>query len=341
MSNSHISTVSSIDIITSIIDASPVGMIVFDASGGVVFANQQAGAIFGLDKPKGMETSTENNLVGKRINNLIPHRFHDYHKSVEKEYMQHPVPKAMGAGRHLVGLRSDGSEVPLEVGLSPLNHHNECYILASVVDISDRLRVAQLEVENKRLEKEATHDPLTGLPNRRMLREFAENLRSLAVRNKQRLTLMFLDLNGFKIVNDQHGHRVGDQLLCEVARVLKKLVRESDIVGRYGGDEFLLCFIEGDNTSVEGGRRCRKRMAKHLARGIESIRVIDGCEISIGASIGVVSSVRPAAVTIDGMINAADRLMYKAKKVGLKKAGASRVVVGELHLPAVRRVGVE
>ena len=330
----------SIDIVTSIIDASPVGMMVFDASGRVVFANQQADTIFCIDAMKEEGASTESDLVGKCINDLIPQRFHDYHKDVEKEYMQHPVPKAMGAGRHLIGLRDNGSEVPLDVGLSPLNYHNERYVLASIVDISDRLRVAQLEVENKRLENEATHDPLTGLPNRRMLTEFAENLRSLAVRNNQRLTLMFLDLDGFKVVNDQYGHSVGDQLLCEVAHVLKKLVRESDIVGRYGGDEFLLCFV-GDDSAAEGGGRCGKRMAKHLARGIESIRVVDDHEVCIGASIGVVSSVCPAAVTIDGMISAADRLMYKAKKAGVKNMGASRVVVGELHLPAVRRVGVE
>ena len=335
MSDLHISTALSMDIVTSIIEASPVGMMVFDASGCVVFANQQAETIFCV------ETSNKGALVGKRINDLIPQRFRDYHKDVEKEYMQHPVPKAMGAGRHLVGLRGDGSEVPLDIGLSPLHYHNERYILASVVDISDRLRVTQLEVENKRLEQEATHDPLTGLPNRRMLTEFAENLRSLAVRNHQRLTIMFLDLDGFKIVNDQYGHHVGDLLLCEVARVLKNLVRESDIVGRYGGDEFLLCFVGDDKATTEGEGRCGKKMARHLARGIESIRVVDGHEVCIGASIGVVSSVRPAAVTIDGMINAADRLMYKAKKNGVKKTGISRVVMGELHLPAVRRVGVE
>ena len=240
MLDHHISATLSMDIVTSIIDASPVGMIVFDASGRVVFANQQAEETFLLDSDNVIK-STDSSLVGKCINDLIPHRFREYHKDVEKEYMQHPVPKSMGAGRHLVGLRGDGSEVPLDVGLSPLNYHNERYILASVVDITDRLRVVQLELENRRLEEEATHDPLTGLPNRRMLTEFAESLRSLAVRNQQRLTLMFLDLDGFKAVNDQYGHSVGDQLLCEVARILKKMVRKSDIVGRYGGDEFLLC----------------------------------------------------------------------------------------------------
>ena len=346
MSDLYVSTALSIDIVASIIDASPVGMMVFDASGCVVFANQQAETIFCADDQvsvdsKPDEESSKSTLVGKRIKDLIPQRFRNYHNDVEKEYMQHPIPKAMGVGRHLVGLRGDGSEVPLDVGLSPLNYNNEQYILASLVDISDRLRVAQLEIENRRLEKEATHDPLTGLPNRRMLTEFAEKLRSLAVRNNQRLTIMFLDLDGFKMVNDQYGHHVGDQLLCEVASVLKRLVRESDIVGRYGGDEFLLCFVGDDKVTIEGEGRCGKKMARHLARGIESIRVIDGHDISIGASIGVVSTARPAAVTIDGMINAADRLMYKAKKAGIKKTGISRVVMGELHLPAVRRIEAE
>jgi len=336
MPGSQVTAEISMDIVTSIIDVSPVGMMVFDALGCVVFANQQATTIFYVDG-----VSSNNTLVGKYINELIPQRLREYHNDVEKEYMQNPVPKAMGVGRYPVGLRFDGSEVPLEVGLSPLKHNNEQYILASVVDITDRLRVAQLEVENRRLEKEATHDQLTGLPNRRMLTEFAENLRSIAVRNHQRLTLMFLDLDGFKIVNDQYGHHIGDQLLCEVARVLKKLVRESDIVGRYGGDEFLLCFVGDDKSTVERGGRCGKKMARNLARGIESIRVVEGHDVSVGASIGVISTIRPAAVTIEGMINAADRLMYKAKKTGVKKVGTSRVVMGELHLPAIRRVGAE
>lgn len=329
MSDVHLSTLISEDIVTSIIDASPVGMMVFDTSGSVVFSNQQAETIFGVK---------EGSLVGKVVADLLPLRSRAYHRDLEREYLEAPKPKAMGAGRHLKGLRADGAEVPLEVGLSPLMYNDAQYILVSVVDITDRLRVAELEALNKRLEEEATHDLLTGMPNRRMLTEFAENLRLLAVRNKQRLTLLFLDLDGFKGVNDQYGHHVGDRLLCEVARVLEGVVRKSDIVGRYGGDEFLLCFV-GDEKG-----RCGKRTAEQLLKAIESVRLVEGCDVAIGASIGVVSSTQPELITIEEMINAADKLMYKAKKengnssIDNDTERECRVVVGELRLPSTLEI---
>ena len=317
MSDTDISRLISEDIVTSIIDASPIGMMVFDASGRVVFSNQQAELIFGFN---------EEPLVGKVVTDLMPLRFRSYHRDLEREYLQSPIPKSMGSDRHIMGLRADGAEVPLEIGLSPLVHKKSQYILASVVDISDRLRVAELEALNKRLEEEATHDSLTGMPNRRMLVEFAENLRLLAVRNRQKLTLLFLDLDGFKGVNDQFGHHAGDRLLCEVARVLESAVRKSDIVGRYGGDEFLLCFV-GDEKG-----RCGKRTAEQLLRAVESVRLVEGCDVIVSASVGVVSSVQPETVTIGEMIDAADKLMYEAKKEGLAQESVSRIVVGEIRM---------
>jgi diguanylate cyclase (GGDEF)-like protein len=158
----------------------------------------------------------------------------------------------------------------------------------------------------QRLEHAALHDDTTGLPNRRLLEERIEGSRRSG---NTVLGVLFVDLDGFKNVNDQLGHQIGDEVLREVAARLQSTVREQDVVARYGGDEFVIvCEVSSESAATE--------MAERVLESIRApYRVLpDG--LTIGASIGV--SVAPPSTSIrtDRLVRAADQAMYQAKYAG-------------------------
>ncbi|MEI6858265.1 MAG: EAL domain-containing protein [Shewanella sp.] len=157
--------------------------------------------------------------------------------------------------------------------------------------------------------KQANYDPLTGLPNRRMLLEFLRAELFKADRNNQHLALMFLDLDYFKEVNDTLGHDVGDLLLIEVAKRLKSCIRESDVVARLGGDEFtvVLSAIE-DNKGVN-------RVAEHILSRLSEPFKLGNDTTYISGSIGVTLYPDDAS-TIENLLKNADQAMYAAKDLG-------------------------
>ena len=176
-------------------------------------------------------------------------------------------------------------------------------ILSSARDITAR---RQLEAE---LAHVAMHDALTGLPNRTLL---TERLRTaLAADRTTLLAVAFLDLDGFKAVNDQHGHDIGDELLRQVARRLKHVIRDSDTVARYGGDEFVL-IIDGlphQREVLVLAQRVESALSEPYRLGRRTIR--------IGASVGV--TFVPPGISADQAISSADSAMYarKAARRGL------------------------
>jgi diguanylate cyclase (GGDEF)-like protein len=166
----------------------------------------------------------------------------------------------------------------------------------------------------------ASHDQLTGLPNRARLREEVGRSLAVATRSGKPLAVMFLDLDGFKPVNDKLGHTLGDDVLREVARRLLAGVRDGDIVGRLGGDEFVIICHEASRREAEG---IAERLRGDLAQAYTDLPA----EFAISASIGVVV-LRPTAdgPTIpDALLALADDEMYRAKN-----SGRNRVSVSEL-----------
>jgi len=152
----------------------------------------------------------------------------------------------------------------------------------------------------------AHHDELTGLPNRRLLLDRYEQAVALAARQNRRVALLFLDLNGFKKINDAHGHAAGDNILRQVAERLRVCIRTSDTACRYGGDEFvvLLPELEGRESALAAARKIRARLAVPY--------VVDGVEITVTASIGV------AVYPVDGreygdLMRVTDGYMYRDK----------------------------
>jgi len=152
----------------------------------------------------------------------------------------------------------------------------------------------------------AHHDPLTGLPNRRLFYAEGERALSQAHRRQETLTVMFIDLDRFKQVNDELGHKAGDELLQVVAGVLRQQVRGSDIVGRLGGDEFavLLPGMAGDAAAAYA-----EKLHTHLKEQMA------GHHWPVGFSIGL-ACFRSPPPDIDALVQCADALMYQAKRAG-------------------------
>lgn len=173
---------------------------------------------------------------------------------------------------------------------------------------------AQREVED-RLSHDATHDPLTRLPNRVIVDDRLSHALDRSIRNGSRSAAIFVDIDRFKLVNDTWGHATGDDLLREVADRVQHAAREADTVGRYGGDEFVV-ICEDLQSEAEA-----LVVAERIMREVSRPAAIDGREILVGTSIGVALSSGPGESS-DALISRADAAMYEAKE-----SGRARIVI--------------
>lgn len=189
-----------------------------------------------------------------------------------------------------------------------------------------RIAVAREVTELRRVERElehrATHDPLTALPNRHCLQIELDTALDAALATGVPLALLYLDLDGFKSINDQAGHHVGDRVLRDVATCLLQASRKSDLVARIGGDEFVVLLRGCDDAAT----------AQRIAEGLRArISVIEtGCEpaLTLDASFGV-ARFPDHGTTADELLAHADRAMYAVKRerasavdVGTKAVGS-------------------
>lgn len=169
----------------------------------------------------------------------------------------------------------------------------------------------------------ATHDNLTQLPNRQLFNDRAEQALAQAKRKSGQIAFCFLDLDGFKPINDNHGHAVGDELLRRVARILDEAVRDTDTVARLGGDEFVL--LLSPLQSADQALQVSERVISHLS----AISEIEGNQISLGASIGI--SLYPEhGEGLDVLLRHADAAMYLSKRSGRGRVSFYSPEMGEV-----------
>ncbi|MEG4854262.1 CHASE2 domain-containing protein [Microcoleus sp. B5-D4] len=184
------------------------------------------------------------------------------------------------------------------------------FLVGAIRDITDRqLRQNALEQKNAELSHQAYHDALTGLPNRQMFYECLHRSLEIASSNQELVALLFLDLDGFKSINDTLGHNVGDLLLKTVASRLKKCLRGSDTISRLGGDEFTVIL-----PAIPGSEEAAK-VAEKICDAIMQPFILEEHTVSVTTSIGI--SLYP----IDGqepeiLVKNADVAMYRAKERG-------------------------
>ena len=168
------------------------------------------------------------------------------------------------------------------------------------------MSVILLRLHNEQLlDRAAHHDALTGLPNRLGLRRHLENIRAEC----DELAILFVDLDGFKAVNDAHGHQTGDEVLKVIARRMAATTRPDDVVARLGGDEFAVVLASPANEPLD-----TMAVSTHLIETIEAPLTIEGHTVSVSASLGFTEL--DDDIDLDTAIGAADRAMYVAKRAG-------------------------
>lgn len=189
----------------------------------------------------------------------------------------------------------------------------------ALVDLSIAKKTVEVEHRLKEQAEELAHtDYLTGLYNRRYFVELAERELDRASRYKRALTMIMLDIDNFKVVNDTRGHSAGDVVLQEVARLIRDTVRSVDIVGRIGGEEFAVVLVEMDESqALEAAERVRRAVEQ------ASIAVHEGVPIQVTISVGL-SHLEGRDANFDTLLSEADRAMYAAKESGRNRVMVDR-----------------
>lgn len=257
-------------------------------------------------------------VVGRRVSMLQPVEARDEVVSI----LATVVAGGTIRGLETVRYRKDRTCVDVSLTVSPIFGEDGSVVAASAIarDITDRRRLEQ------ELTLQATHDTLTGLPNRTLLADRLSHALAGAAERGGPVAVLFCDLDQFKTVNDASGHLVGDELLVEVARRLRAVIRPSDTVARFGGDEFVIVCANTDTTAAQ-------RIADRLAAALSDPIVINGQRLYVSASVGIAVT-PPLDGEAETLLRSADAAMYDAKAHGRAR---SRVFDTSLAVQSTER----
>src|ERR1700728_4743543 len=276
----------------------PEAIIATDEKGGITFMNTAAEQLTGSDAVQ---------ASGKTLEAIV-----SLVDETDPRLLADPVHQALSSGapvtlsrRALLLSRANGSERSIELSASPIRNEAK-ELVGAAVWLHD---VTELRGLARQMSYQATHDALTGLVNRREFERRLEESIESGHRGDGQHVLCYLDLDRFKVVNDTSGHLAGDSMLREVAKVLRDAVRDSDTVGRLGGDEFGMLLM---GCRLEKARQ----IADDVCRAVGDYRFVWKDKIfNIGVSIGLVEISRESG-TLEELFAAADSACYVAKKQG-------------------------
>jgi diguanylate cyclase (GGDEF)-like protein/PAS domain S-box-containing protein len=306
-----------------LLEAAPDAMVVVDQYGEIVLLNLQAEKQFGYRRDE---------LLGQKVTNIIPVGFAERLIADSTRTAAEALAQQIGTGIELVALRKDGSEFPIELMLSPLDSTEGILVTAAIRNISTRKKaeLAAWTMAQQMLHS-SEHDFLTGLPNRMLLNDRLGQAIAVAPRHMNKVAVLFLDLDGFKHINDSLGHPTGDKLLQSIAKRLVDCVRGSDTVSRQGGDEFvvLLSEVEYPEDAAIAARR--------MLQAVAEAHTVDQHDLHVSASIGV--SVYPDdGLDAETLIKNADTAMYQSKEGGRQNF---RFFKPAMNVRAVERQSIE
>jgi len=303
--------------------------ITLDSIGDAVICTDLAGNISFLNRVAEKMTGwSEQDAEGRPMAEVL--RILD---SATRETIPNPMDMAVAENRTLSLpancqlVQRSGKEIPIEDSVSPI-HDREGKVTGAVIVFRD---VSAAQAMAQQMAYSAQHDFLTGLPNRMLFNDRVNQAIITAPRRKKSVAVLFLDLDGFKHINDSLGHSIGDKLLQSVAKRLTECSRNSDTVSRQGGDEFVVLLSEveqAQDASIS---------AERILKTIAACHSIDGHDIYVTTSIGI--SVQPD----DGMdgetlIKNADTAMYHAKANGRQ---SYQFFEQAMNIRAVARQSVE
>jgi len=282
----------------TILSIADMGIIATDGQGVIREANRTACDIFGY---------ADQELVGLPISLLIPPHMRLHHAELVQAFIAGPESDRRMARRSEVqGYRKDGSFFPLEASIAKFKageSADDWLLVVTLRDISERKKAEE------DLTRRATHDPLTGLPNRTLIRERLTNALQRSRRNGLSVVLLFIDLDGFKLVNDTYGHEAGDSLLKIVTERLIEQVRPGDTVGRLAGDEFVILCEQVEQPT--GMSALAERINDSLRQPID----FNGQPLFVTASIGIAIGTGTTH-SADDLLRSADTAMYAVKEKG-------------------------
>ena len=250
-------------------------------------------------------------LTGYAIEDTLDTALIDYVHADDRERLAEVLDQVLRAevdtcAEAVRFMRTGGGHRWLELSARPVVDGS-----GGVVGLSGTLNdITNQKEHESRLEFIAHYDPLTGLPNRVLLNDRLQRGMAQARRRGQQLALAYIDLDGFKAVNDTHGHHVGDQLLKTVAARMKNTLREGDTISRLGGDEFVAVLIDLPDT--ESCLLLTQRLLTAVAQPVPLV----GHELKVSASIGLSLFPQPDDVDADQLLRQADLAMYQAKLAG-------------------------
>ncbi|MBX2807624.1 MAG: EAL domain-containing protein [Cellvibrionaceae bacterium] len=301
-----------------------------DLDGYFIFANESVAKGMGVDKPE--------NLLGKRDFDFYPQEDAAVYHAEEQKIMSSGIA-LLNKEEHVEYLLQEQNRWLFTTKIPLLNTRGETIGIAGInYDVTEQkkteqdLRIAKKAAESatqalqktieklskemqqrekveEKLRQQALHDSLTGLPNRSLLMDRLENTIRLARRNQRTLTLVFIDLDRLKVINDSLGHVFGDKLLKVVAQKIKHCIRATDTLARLGGDEFVLLLPDMDSGSALA------KIINHISESVSKPVELGSKEVVISCSIGC-SFYPQDGEDATTLLQTADAAMYQAKERG-------------------------
>ncbi len=280
----------------AVLNAAAEGIITINERGIIESFNPAAERMFGYAAAE---------AIGKNVKILMPEPHAGAHDGYIAHYLRTGKKQIIDRPREVPALRKDGSEFPIELNVAEIRFGRKRHFTGVFRDITERKQAEE------RIRRLAHYDSLTGLPNRALFHDRLSQAISLARRDHHPLALLYVDLDGFKTVNDTLGHDAGDELLKHTTGRIQRLMRKSDTVARIGGDEFTVILpriADIEDAEIVAGKIVEALSASfHLGDRRQEVR--------IGASIGI--AIFPDnAQDMSALIKAADIAMYSAKQSG-------------------------
>ena len=282
--------------INTVLESVGEGILTINEAGNIESYNLAAANIFGYSAQE---------VLGQSLTMLMPEELREAHTSGMQRYLESGIARVVGRpALEMVGLHKNGGRFTLELTVNEIRYEARRIFVGVVRDITESRRTEE------KLIFLAQYDILTGLPNRALFMDRLAGAMLRASRSRTALAVMFLDLDGFKAVNDTLGHHSGDELLRKFGERLQLAVRKSDSVARLAGDEFTV-ILEGMNQPERDTREVADKIISAMQHPFD----LGEHQVKVTTSIGLAIH-RNDEVDLNELLRRADDAMYRAKQRG-------------------------